>query len=75
MELSKLSGGKTTLKSFFSRGSKETQIQKLDLEIPDIEKEITMLEEFNNLVTIIFGQVELPIFKRNKQVQYYRMMY
>lgn len=43
MELSKLSGGKTTLKSFFSRGSKETQIQKLDLEIPEIEKEITML--------------------------------
>lgn len=27
------------------------------------------------MVTIIFGKVELPIFKKNKQTQYYRMMY
>jgi hypothetical protein len=33
-ELSKLNSGKTTLKSFFSRGSKTDQIQKLELGVP-----------------------------------------
>lgn len=74
-ELSKLNSGKTTLKSFFSTKSKTDQIQKLDIAIPDIEKEISLLEEFNNMLTIIFGTVEIPIFKKYKQIQYYRMMY
>ena len=37
-ELAKLMGGKTTLKSIFSRGSKNEQIQKLEKDIPDLEK-------------------------------------
>ena len=27
------------------------------------------------MLTIIFGRVEIPVFKRYKQIQYYRMMY
>lgn len=27
------------------------------------------------MATIIWGCVEVPVFKRNKQLQYYRMMY
>jgi hypothetical protein len=27
------------------------------------------------MLTIIFGTVELPVFKKYKQIQYYRMMY
>jgi len=35
-ELSKLSGGKTTLKSLFSRGSKDEQVSKLKAGIPEL---------------------------------------
>jgi hypothetical protein len=74
-ELAKLMGGKTTFKSIFSRGSKSEQIQKLERDNPDLEREIKGLGEFNELVALIFGLVELPTFKREKQMQYYRMMY
>lgn len=37
-ELAKLNSGKTTLKSIFSRGSKNEQIQKLELQIPELQK-------------------------------------
>jgi hypothetical protein len=50
-------GGKTTIKSIFSRGSKSEQIQKLERENPDLEREIKGLGELNELVTLIFGLV------------------
>lgn len=56
-------------------GSKNDQIQKLEINIPDLEKEIAALEELNAIVTICFGKAELPVFRKNKQLQYYRMMY
>ena len=34
-----------------------------------------MLSDFNYILTVILGRVEIPSFKRNKQIQYYRMMY
>lgn len=73
--MAKLMGGKTTFKSLFSKGSKNEQIQKFEKEIPDLQKELESLSEFNNIATSIFGLSELTKFKKYKQAQYYKMMY
>lgn len=68
-------GGKTTFKSFFSKGSKNEQIQKFQKQIPELKKQIESLTEFNNICTVIFGLNQMVKFKRRKQLQYYKMMY
>jgi predicted esterase YcpF (UPF0227 family) len=67
-------GGKTTFKSIFSRGSKNEQIQSLEKEIPEMQKEIEYLGEFCELINCIVSSVEIPEFKRIKQKQYYDLL-
>lgn len=45
-EVSKLMGGKFSIKSIFSKGSKNEQIQTLEKQIPDMQKRIEQLTEF-----------------------------
>ena len=33
------------------------------------------MTELNNMMMVILGTLEIPAFKREKQLQYYRMMY
>ena len=67
-------GGKFSIKSIFSKGSKNDQIQIMEKEIPEMQKEIEMLGELCEIVNCIQGSVEIPKFKSTKQKQYYQSL-
>ena len=73
-EVAKLLGGKTTFKSFFSKGSKSEQIQILEKEIPELQKEIEATAELCEMINAIINIKEIPKFKFNKQKQYYDLL-
>ena len=50
-------------------------MEKLEKSIPVLEDEIKCLNELNNMILVILGTRELAAFKREKTLQYYRMMY
>jgi hypothetical protein len=70
-EASKLLSGKTTFKSFFTRGNKEEQVKTLEKSIEEDQKEIDNLGVLIDLILIYQGDIELPRFKENKKKQYY----
>lgn len=54
-EVAKLLGGKTTFKSIFSKGSKSEQIQILEKEIPELQKEIEGTAELCEMINVIIN--------------------
>lgn len=45
-EVSKLMGGKFSFKSLFAKGNKNEQLQTLEKEIPELQKQIEFLGKF-----------------------------
>ncbi len=56
-ELTKLMAGKTTLKSFFSKGSREDQSRTLEKDIEQCERDIAASQELLDIVTVIFTEL------------------
>lgn len=67
-------GGKFSIKSIFSKGSKNDQIQTMEKEIPEMQKEIEYLGELCEIVNCIQGSILIPKFKETKQRQYYETL-
>lgn len=55
-ELTKLLSGKTTFKSFFTRGNKNEQITALEKSVADDAKEIENLENLSSIVTVVLSR-------------------
>lgn len=70
-ELSKLMSGKTTFKSFFTKGNKEEQKKTYEKSLEEDQKEIDNLAVAIDLISVYQGDVELPKFRATKEKQYY----
>ncbi len=49
-------GGRTTLKSLFSKGNKEEQIKSLEKEVPNMRADVEQWRKFENLITTLISQ-------------------
>lgn len=56
-------GGKFSFKSIFAKGTKNEQIQVLEKEIPELQKQIEYLGEFCEILSCIQAAVQIPNFK------------
>lgn len=65
-------GGKFSFKSIFTKGDKNQQIQVLEKEIPEMQKQIENMNELCNITNAIVAEVEIPKFKHTKKHQYYQ---
>lgn len=66
--------GKTTFKSFFTKGNKEEQKRNYEKSLEEDQKEIDNLIVAIDLIAIYQGDIELPKFKATKQKQYYEIL-
>lgn len=73
--MEKLSLGKTTLKSFFkSKTGKEKDILNLQANIEQVNQDIENYRKLINFITIYHGQLAIDKFKKDKCIQYAKML-
>ncbi len=74
--MEKLSQGKTTLKSIFkSSSSKQSEITNLQTAIEIANKDVQDYKKLIHFLTIYHGQVAIQKFKKEKSVQYLRLIH
>jgi len=73
-EMSKVQQGKTTLKTLFSKKSKEENAQGMQQKIEETSKDIENLTFIVDIITALIGCVEVDRFKSEKENKYYYML-
>lgn len=74
LDLQQILAGKTTMKSLFTRGTKEENIERLEKSIEAAKKDVANLQFICDIITVILGYVEIDRFKKEKAETYYRLL-
>mmetsp|Transcript_104958 Transcript_104958/g.146343 ORF Transcript_104958/g.146343 Transcript_104958/m.146343 type:complete len:419 (+) Transcript_104958:108-1364(+) len=66
--------GKSSIKAFFTKTSKESQVTQFESNIQQATKDIESLNMLHDMITLILAYDQLDGFKKNKSERYYQIL-